>query len=368
MREENLMRRALALAARAKGNTNPNPMVGAIVVGPDGTIVAEGWHERAGGAHAEAIAIERAGERARGTTLYVTLEPCDYHGRTPPCTEAIVRAGIDRIVVATEDADARVAGEGIRRLREAGLDVTVGIAADKARHLNRMYFRQRRTGLPFVTLKMAASLDGAAAAERGKRLQLTGQKAAAYVRSLRYEHDAVLIGVETAIVDNPQLTVRPFKERSVPFARIVVDSAARLPLRSQLLKDTKRASTAVAVTAGAQRERTDALQAAGAEIIVCRAREDGRVDLRHLLELLGNRGMLGVLCEGGPTIAGALLRDRLVQEFHLLIAPMVLGAAAAVPVVEGLPVPKQARLANVRRIGDDVLVVTRLDDETQDEA
>lgn len=361
MRDEALMAIALAEAERAIGNTSPNPMVGAVIVGRDGdeTPIAVGRHERAGAPHAEAVALEKAGAAARGATLYVNLEPCAHEGTTPPCTEAIVRAGIARVVVATLDDDERTNGAGVRRLRAAGIHVDVGVGEPSARELNRMYFHQRRSGLPYATLKMAQSVDGAIAPRSGERYALTGRAAAAHVRRLRFEHDAVMIGVGTAIVDDPQLTVRPFRERAVPYRRIVVDSQARLPLGSILVKDASRASTIVATTAAAARERIDALRAKGVESIVCAASADGRVDLSDLLVRLGARGMLGVLCEGGPTLASALLDAGLADELHILVAPVVLGTSATAPAFKALTRPNQLRVRVVRRLGDDALVIAR---------
>ncbi len=332
-------------------------MVGAIVARDDGTIIAEAFHESAGTQHAEFLALEGAGAEALGSTLYVTLEPCDHHGKTPPCTQAIIQAGVARVVIAATDEDERVRGVGIERLRAAGLRVDVGVCEDASRLLNRMYSHQRRTGLPFLTLKMAQSLDGAVGLRNGERTQLTGEKAAAHVRSLRYEHDAVMVGVQTAIVDDPQLTVRPYKRRAVPYARIVVDSSARLPLASKLVTDLTKAVTIVATTERAPHDRVEALKSAGAEVLVAATDSSGRVDVRDLLAQLGRRGMLGVLCEGGPTLGGALLDAGLVSEIQLIVAPVVLGTAAEAPVILGLSKPVETRIAAVRRLGDDVLIV-----------
>jgi diaminohydroxyphosphoribosylaminopyrimidine deaminase/5-amino-6-(5-phosphoribosylamino)uracil reductase len=357
MHDEALMRRALALAARASGNTGPNPMVGAIVAGNDGEPIAFGYHERAGNAHAEAAALEKAGDKARGATLFVTLEPCNHQGRTPPCTDAILRAGLARVVIATEDEDPRVRGAGIERLRNAGLQVDVGVGAEAARRLNRMYSHHCRTGRPFVTLKMAQSLDGAVGLRPSTQQKLTGKRAAAFVRSLRYAHDAVMVGVETAIVDDPQLTVRPYKERAVPYWRVIVDSTARLPLRSKIVTDQKRARTIVAVTERAPAERIDAIRAAGVDVVRCRANDVGRVDLRDLLDRLGKRGMLAVLCEGGPALAGALLNAGLANEIVLIVAPVCLGAAREAPVFAGLEKPVNLRIEDVRKLDEDTLIV-----------
>lgn len=360
MRDEALMTIALAEAERALGNTSPNPMVGAVVARPDDeTPIAVGYHVRAGAPHAEAVALERAGAAARGATLYVNLEPCDHEAATPPCTEAIVNAGVARVVIATLDDDERVRGAGVARLNAAGIRVDVGVGEARARELNRMYFHHRSTGMPYVTLKMAQSLDGAVSPRPGERYALTGRAALAHVRLLRYEHDAVMIGVGTAIVDDPQLTVRPFRERAVPYRRVVVDSAARLPLGSVLVKDRSRASTLVATTASAPAERRDALRARGVEIIECASSPGGHVDLCDALAKLGALGILGVLCEGGPTLASALLDAHMVDELHVLAAPVVLGSAASAPAFKTLASPSRMRVRSVKRLGDDALIVSR---------
>jgi len=359
MRDDALMRKALALAARGAGSTSPNPMVGAIIAGADGAIVAEGYHERAGSPHAETMALERAGPEARGATLYVTLEPCDHQASTPPCTQAILQAGVARVVIAAVDDDERVRGAGIARLRAGGVQVDVGVLEAAARHLNRRYAHHRMTGRPFVTLKMAQSIDGAAAARPGERTQLTGAKAAAHVRRLRFEHDAVMIGVATAIVDDPRLTVRPFKQRAVPYVRIVADSSARLPSKSQLVKDQRKARTIVAVTDRAPKERVDDLARRGVQILTCAADASGLVDLRDLLRRLGSRGMLGVLCEGGPTLATTLLEADLVDELHWIVAPIAFGSGDAVPALRGFQKPVKFTIDDVRQLGEDALIVAR---------
>jgi diaminohydroxyphosphoribosylaminopyrimidine deaminase/5-amino-6-(5-phosphoribosylamino)uracil reductase len=357
MRDEEFMRDAIALAARAKGNTGPNPMVGAVVVAPDGAVVGSGYHERAGAAHAEALAIERAGARARGATLFVTLEPCHIEGRTPPCTEAIVTAGIARVVVAMLDPDPRERGQGVERLRDAGIDVEIGPCGDEANHLNRMYACHRNYGRPYVTLKMAQSVDGAIGERPGERRRLTGAIADRYVRSLRYEHDAVMVGIGTALADDPLLTVRPYRHRAVPYSRVIVDSTARLAIGSKLVGDLSRATTFVAVTDAAPVARVGALAEAGVRVIACEQDSQGRVRLADLMRRLGDLQMLGVLCEGGPRLASALLDDDLADELHWIIAPLVLGTAAIAPVLAGARKPTAIDVRSVRRLGDDVLIV-----------
>ena len=357
MRAEQLMRRALAQAQRAAGETSPNPLVGAVIATPDGDLIASAYHERAGAPHAEVIALEKAGAEARGATMYVTLEPCAHHGRTPPCVDALLAAGIARVVIAVLDADPTVEGGGAQRLRLAGVQVDVGLCGDAALHANRMYFHQRRTGRPFVTLKMAESIDGAVAEDTQTRMQLTSGAAQRYVRGLRIVHDAVMVGVQTAIVDDPMLTVRPFRKRAVPYTRVIVDSAARLPLGSKLVADQSRSNTIVAVSSRADQERVQALSAAGVEVVECAGTGDGRVDLHDLLSRLGRRGMLGVLCEGGPVLAGSLLRARLVNELHMLVAPLILGTANVASVFCGFDGTVATRVEHVESLGDDVLIV-----------
>lgn len=347
------MRRALRLAARAIGNTHPNPMVGAVIV-RDGEQVGAGFHAFAGALHAEAVALEQAGERARGATLYATLEPCPRAGRTPPCTDAIIAAGISRVVVAMEDPDEHVRGAGIARLRSAGLDVEVGVRESEARALNRAYIRHRMTGLPFVTVKMAQSLDGFAAERPGVRTQLTGEGAARYVRRLRYEHDATMVGAGTVAVDDPSLTVRPRKRRHVPYLRIVVDSAGRIPLASKVLREQSAARTMLATTDAISDEVRARLTARKIEIITCERTADGRVDLNDLLRRLGAQGTLSVLCEGGPTLASALLRAAGVQQLVWLIAPKLIGPGGLPVVAPPYPPNLTLHLREVEQLDHDL--------------
>lgn len=331
-------------------------MVGALLTDEAGEIAVR-HHERAGKPHAEAAVIEQAGTRARGATLFVTLEPCVHHGRTPPCVEAIIEAGIARVVVAAEDPDKRVAGQGIRLLRAAGIEVHVGLCEAQARDLNRAYYHQRLTGLPYVTLKMAQSLDGAVGARLGETCRLTGERAAMLVRSLRYDNDVVMIGVGTALADDPQLTVRPSRWRAVPYLRVVVDSHARLPLTSKLVTDVRQAKTLVACVEDAEADRRRALEDAGVGIVVCAQNERGGVDLLDLLRRLGRQGTLSVLCEGGPTLAGSLLQATCVDELQWLVAPVILGTASRAPVIAATSQLKTPlRVRGTRRLGDDMWI------------
>jgi len=356
MDDARFMQRALQLAAKGRGNTSPNPMVGAIVVAPGGAVVGEGFHERAGTDHAETSALRAAGDRAKGATLYVTLEPCDHDGRTPACTRTIIDAGVRRVVIAVEDADPRVNGKGIQQLRQAGLEVAVGIENEAAAALNRAYLYHRKNATSFVTLKMAASIDGAIAPRAGVRHRLTGVKAAAFVYDLRFEHDAVLVGVRTAMTDDPELTVRPTRPRAVPYLRIVADSLGRIPLTSHLVRDAAATPTMVATTAAIPAERRDALLELGVDVVTCAATSDEHVDLADLLSQLARRDILSVLCEGGPTIATALLAQRLVGKIYWLIAPEILGAASVAPAIDRVAGATRLRIESAVMLGEDVLV------------
>src|SRR5438067_4698440 len=272
VRDEIYMRRALALSRRGLGRTSPNPVVGSLVVGGD-QVLAEGWHQRAGEPHAEVLALQRAGDAARGATLYATLEPCAHVGRTPPCVDAIVAGGIARVVVATRDPDPRVDGRGVARLREAGIDVTEGVLGDEARVLNRPFFKHIRARLPWITLKMALSLDGRITAP--DRRYLSGEAARRYVPRMRDERDAVLVGIGTVLADDPQLTVREVRGRDP--LRIVLDAEARTPPRARIVGNDGRAI--VFAREHADAARIAALRDAGARVVEI-ARADGGVDIR----------------------------------------------------------------------------------------
>ncbi|MBC5805591.1 MAG: bifunctional diaminohydroxyphosphoribosylaminopyrimidine deaminase/5-amino-6-(5-phosphoribosylamino)uracil reductase RibD [Candidatus Eremiobacter antarcticus] len=359
MDDERYMRAALRLAARGQGNTSPNPMVGALVVSSDGLIVGSGYHARAGSDHAETIALNEAGARARDATLYVTLEPCAQQGRTPPCVDAIAARGIKRVVFAVQDPDQQVRGRGAARLRELNIDVDSGVAADEAEHSNRMYLQQRRSGRPYMTLKMAQSLDGKISPAPGSRVQLTGKQAGRLVRMMRYSHDAVMVGVGTIAVDDPQLTVRPHRSRAVPYTRIIVDSSGSIPLGAKVLSEQSRAKTIVATTDRMPPDVRAQLQRKHIQVIECAAAPDRRVQLADLLTKLGSSDVISVLCEGGPTLAAALLREHLVDELQWFIAPLVIATSEAVPAIAASSFETPLTWAAARRVGEDVLLSGR---------
>ncbi len=353
------MRRALALAARGLGRTHPNPAVGALVV-RRGRVVGAGFHRRAGAPHAEVIALARASGRARGATLYVTLEPCVHHGRTPPCIDSVLAAGVLRVVVGMADPDPRVRGRGIRRLRAGGVRVTTGICGAECRRLLRGYVMRTVRGRPFVVLKLAASLDGRIATATHASRWITGPGARRHAHALRDRLDAVMVGAGTVRVDDPRLTCR-LPEGRDPI-RIVVDGRLRMSPRARVLRVRSAAPTWVVTAADAPRVREAVLRAAGAEVI--RLPGHGRVRLAAALSELGRRGVTSVLLEGGATLAAAALRGRLVDSVVLFLAPMIIGGDG-LPLVGSLGVrslsqaPRLGRL-RVESVGADLLLESTL--------
>jgi diaminohydroxyphosphoribosylaminopyrimidine deaminase/5-amino-6-(5-phosphoribosylamino)uracil reductase len=357
LRPEDLrwMGRALELAGRGVGLTSPNPVVGAVLVGA-GRAVGEGFHARAGGVHAEAEALEQARTAARGATLYVTLEPCNHTGRTPPCVEAISRAGVTRVVAATRDPNPRVPGGGAAALSRAGVEVTLGCREGEAIALNRAFITVARRGRPHVTLKWAATLDGATADVRHRSRWITGSEARLEAHRMRSRADAVVVGIGTALADDPALDVRlgaPWPRE--PF-RVVVDSRARLPVTARLIGAGKPERALVAVTDAADPGRLESLETRGVTVLRCKSQE-GQVDVSDLVSRLGALDVGGILVEGGGKLAWAFLEAGLVDRVVAFTAPMLLGGAAAPRAVggAGLLLPEAVRLEGigVRPMGTD---------------
>lgn len=319
-----LMANALGLGARNLGRTWPNPSVGAVVVraGPDGpVIVGRGATQAGGRPHAERVALDQAGASARGATLYVTLEPCSHHGRTPPCAEAVVASGVARVVGAVEDPDPRVAGRGHALLRAAGIAVEVGVGAAEAARAHRGHVSRVTRGRPWLTLKLARTADGAAGRRDGARLLVTGEAANAQVHLARAHHDAVMVGAGTALADDPALTVRlPGLEGRSP-VRVVLDTGLRTPPHLGLVRTARLAPTWIVTAASPESEAARVLAEAGARIVPAPRGGDGRLDLREAMRALAGRGLTRVLCEGGPALADALGAAGLVDELVLLTAP-----------------------------------------------
>jgi diaminohydroxyphosphoribosylaminopyrimidine deaminase/5-amino-6-(5-phosphoribosylamino)uracil reductase len=355
---ERHMRRALELAALGHGLVSPNPMVGAVVV-RDGRVVGEGWHEGPGRPHAEVRALAAAGERARGATLYSTLEPCDHVGRTPPCTRAIVDSELARAIVAAGDPNPLVNGRGFERLRSSGIEVETGVLEEASRRLNAAFERHVVTELPFVTLKTAASLDGKTAARDRSSKWITGDAARNDVQRLRAAADAIMVGAGTVIDDDPSLLVRDPSYRGRPPLRIVVDASGRVPADARIFAGS--APTLVATTARAARGAIDAWTATGAEVVSFDQDETHGVSLPGLLAHLGKREVQGVLLEGGATLAWSFVREGLVDRVVLYLAPKLVGGAHAPGVLMGegfAPIGGAAalRIVRVERIGDDLMV------------
>ena len=345
------MRRALSLARRGWGQTAPNPMVGAVVV-RGSEIVGEGWHARYGGPHAEAGALEAAGDRARGATVYVTLEPCAHHGKTPPCADALIAAGVARVVAAVADPNPVATGGGAR-LRAAGIEYEVGVAEAPARELNAPFFFALGADRPWVTLKLATSIDGALTDHRRSAAWLTGSRARRAVHRMRAGHDAIAVGIGTAIADDPLLTVRGRLHPRTPPTRLVFDRNARLPLTGKLASSARRIPTLV-LAEEPDRERVAALEEAGVEVIQAST-------LHGLLRRLVDRGIRSVLVEGGAGIAAGLLAACLVDRLVIFQAPLVLGGGSLNAFAELPPalVRDAPRLAVIERktFGDDLMTV-----------
>jgi diaminohydroxyphosphoribosylaminopyrimidine deaminase / 5-amino-6-(5-phosphoribosylamino)uracil reductase len=355
--DEAHMRRALRLAERGWGRVSPNPMVGAVVV-RDGEILGEGWHEGPGTDHAEVMALRAAGDRASGATVVCTLEPCDRFGRTPPCTRALIEAGVSRVVVAATDPDLGPDNPGLQALRAAGIEVELGVLVEGSRRLNRAFECHVLTGLPHVILKMASSLDGKTAAVDGSSRWITSEEARADVHRLRAWSDAVVVGAGTAVADDPSLTVRDARHADArPPIRVVVDTAGRVPATQRLFDG--EAPTLVATSDLAAEERIREWTAAGAEVAVLDRDVAGAVSLRALIESLGKRDVQGVLVEGGATLAWSLARDGLIDEVVLYVAPKLIGGDGARGVIAGggfAPVAQALDLTfhSADRIGPDV--------------
>ena len=329
---------ALGLGRRGLGRTWPNPAVGAVIVGRDGgqpRIVGRGWTQPGGRPHAEIEALRRAGEAARGADLYVTLEPCSHHGKSPPCADAIIAAGVARVVSAIEDPNPEVAGAGYARLRAAGLAVAVGVCADEARLDHAGHLRRMRDGRPHVVLKLAISVDGKVGAAGRKPVAITGEAVRDRVHLMRAQSDAVMIGIGTALADDPMLTCRlPGMAASSP-VRIVLDSGLRLPLGSRLMQSAREVPVWAVAGAEASRRAEKALTAESVTVLRA-AHAHGRLDLAAALKLIAARGITRLMVEGGPTLAAALLAADLIDEAVLFHSPTVVGADG-VDALEGMP-------------------------------
>ncbi len=359
--DEKYMRMALGLARKGRGKTSPNPMVGAVVVRGK-AVVGKGYHHRAGEPHAEVLALRQAGEKARGATLYLNLEPCDHFGKTPPCTRTILQAGIQRVVAGMKDPNPRVSGRGFRSLRRAGVQVDVGLLEGECRELNAPFCKFVSTRKPFVILKAAVSLDGKAATRSGDSRWISSEESRGYVHRLRSAVDGVMVGIGTILQDDPLLNVRlPGKKVPRHPLRVIVDSRLRLPLRSRIAQTAPLYRTLVATTQAAPSSRVHRVKSASMEVLVVKSRKNGEVSLGALMGELGRRGILSILLEGGPTLNAGALEEKIVDRVLLFMAPKIIGGRKAPGMIGGKGVlrAKEAlgmEIQKVQRIGPDVMI------------
>lgn len=356
MSDLDFMKFALELAKRTKGQTSPNPMVGAVVV-KDGEIVGFGAHLKAGGPHAEVHAINMAKDKAKGSTVYVTLEPCSHYGKTPPCSKLLVESGVSRVVIATTDSNPLVAGKGIEMLEKHGIDVDVGVLKDEADKVNHVFFHFIEKQTPFVTLKAASSLDGKTATRIGESKWITGEAARRDVHQYRNDNDAILVGINTVLKDNPSLTTRlPYGGRNP--VRIILDSKLQIPLNANVITD-RLAPTWVVTSAQAEEKRVKKLEALGIKVIQM---AEQSIDLSKLLSELGTLNIMSLFVEGGSEVHGSFIKQKLFNQIIIYLAPKLIGGRQSPTVVggEGFDLMKDVISLNfdqIEKIGDDIKII-----------
>jgi diaminohydroxyphosphoribosylaminopyrimidine deaminase/5-amino-6-(5-phosphoribosylamino)uracil reductase len=356
--DEKFMRMALRLAEKARGRTSPNPMVGAVVV-RNGTVVSRGYHRKAGEPHAEAIALAKAGKAAKGATLYVTLEPCSHtNKRTPPCTPLVMQSGIKRVVVAMIDPNPQVSGGGIKALRKAGIEVQTGVLEAEAKKLNEAFIKHVTTGMPFVTLKIAQTLDGRIATATGESKWITGEPARLEGHRLRDRLDAILVGINTVLKDNPSLTTRTPNGRDP--LRVIVDSKLRIPLTAKVLSQRSTAKTFLATLESMPTDKLSRLLDVGAEILIVKEK-NGQVDLKDLMRMLGGFGVTSVLIEGGSTVNASALRSGIVDKVVVFAAPLLMTGVDSLCSIGGKSPARLSKAVRLHRvtsqwIGQDLMI------------
>lgn len=353
------MQKALDLATIAIGRTNPNPMVGAVIVKND-QIIGQGYHHQAGTPHAEVHALNEAGEHTAGSTLYVTLEPCSHFGRTPPCADAVIKSGIKRTVIACVDPNPQVAGRGIQRLREAGIEVDIGILEQEASRLNEVFFKYIQTGLPLVAIKTAMTIDGKIAANSGDSKWVTGEDARKYVHKLRNIYDAILVGIGTVIKDNPMLNTRLNEKNIRNPVRIVIDGRLDLPPKSNISKTANQIRTLVFCSDSADITRRLHLENLGIEVHGLNCTPD-IVPLERVIEVLGEMGICSLLIEGGGEVNAYLLEHRLIDKVYWFVAPKIIGGRLAPSPIggQGIEYMRDAvalTSIDLVRFGDDIMI------------
>ena len=350
------MQMALDLAAKGKGYTSPNPMVGAVIV-KGNRVVTSGWHKRCGADHAEIVALKKAGARSRGAKLYVTLEPCFHYGRTPPCVDKIIQSGIRGVVIGMVDPNPLTRGKSIAKLRRAGIKVKMGISRPQAGQLNEVFVKYIRSKMPFVAAKCAQTLDGKVATVAGESQWITSSKTRDYARRIRDEFDAILVGVNTVLRDDPRLNGARATKR---LKKIILDSSLQTPLTARLFKGVRPADCVIAVTRKAPSARIKQFQNKGARVIICPAK-DGRVDLKCLLKALAKEEITSILMEGGAHVIGSALKEKLVDKLYIYVAPKIIGdqdALSSIVGVDTVNVGRAIRLKGLtsRNIAQDILL------------
>ena len=357
-KDEQYMKRTLQLARRGMGKVSPNPLVGAVIVRA-GRIIAEGWHREFGADHAEIDAINKASGGVRGATMYVTLEPCCHWGKTPPCVDTLIEQGIKQVVIGTLDPHPLVDGKGAQILRDHGIEVVKGVLEQEARELNEVYLHHTQTGLPFVTVKYAQSLDGRIATSQGNARWISSEASRKLAHRLRAQHDAIMVGIGTVLADDPLLTVRLVKGRNP--LRICLDSRLRIPAHSKLLQD--EGGTLIVTTEANAKEKIETLQKKGKEVLVAQRDRDGRVELVSVMKKLAERDISSLLVEGGKEIITSLLKEGLVNRMVVITAPLILGKGIeaigdlGITDLQGAIRPSSYK---VSRAGEDVIFDLRL--------
>lgn len=351
------MKKALELAEKARGQTSPNPLVGAVIV-KDGRIIGEGYHHKAGEAHAEVLAIRSAKESVEGATIYVTLEPCSHVGRTPPCADLLVKEQFKRVVIAAKDPNPLVAGRGIKRLEEAGIEVTTGVLEAESLKLNEVFNHYITTGRPYVVMKYAMTLDGKIATESGESQWISSESSRIHAHKLRGTLSAIMVGINTVLADDPRLTCR-LEGCSSP-TRLILDSRLQIPFNAAVLREQDTAKTLIFTTEKADSNKRQHLQSMGIEVIVT-AERDGQVDLQEVLQLSGARGLDSILLEGGGTLNASALKAEAVNKLHIYLAPKLLGGDKALSPVRGVGIQHMHEAygisyMEVSRIEEDIFI------------
>lgn len=354
------MKIAIDLALKGKGMTSPNPMVGALIV-KNGKIVGKGYHLKAGSPHAEVMAIKNAANKTRGATLFINLEPCIHYGKTPPCCDEIIKSGIKKVVIGTKDPNPLVNGKGIKELRRHGIEVEVGVMEDEARELNEAFIKSIRTGIPFVTMKSAMSLDGKIATSSGKSKWITGEESRKFVQELRRDTDGIMVGIGTILKDNPRLSLRIKGRKENPPAKIIVDTQLKIPLSAKIFFTKPKAKVIIGSTFKVNKRKIENLKKIGAEVILAE-KNNGKVDLRKLMRELYKRGIMSILLEGGSELNASAIKERIVDKVFYFYSPILIGGKDTKGMIggSGIRMIKDAEkidIKEVKRIGKDVLVV-----------